>query len=175
MISNVVGLSSVGVDINHKDLQRVSAPGVHYNPHRFSGTIIRLKVPRCALLVFSNGKVVIAGAKSKGALTTAVHKFVKMLWRIGYNKATVGVIKVTNVVASSALPGCLDINTMSATVRKCYLDKERFPGATIDLASGGKAIAFASGKYFVTGFKEEEQAMQGLKEASDIMIQFVLP
>ena len=174
MISNVVGLSSVGVDINHKDLQRVSAPGVHYNPHRFSGTIIRLKEPRCSLLVFSNGKVVIAGVKSKRKLTTAVQKLVKMLWHIGYNKAAVGEVKITNVVASSALPGSLDINTMNANVRKCYLDKERFPGASIDLASGGKAIAFASGKYYVTGFKEEGKAMLGLKEASDIMMQFVL-
>ena len=174
MIKNVVGLSSFGVNIQLKDLQHTSAPGVYYNPRRFSGTVIHLKKPRCCLLVFSTGKVVIAGGRSKDELVLAVKKLARMLRRIGYNKAKASDVIITNVVASSDLQQPLDINMMYSKVDFCHLDKERFPGASLDLPGGGKAIAFASGKYFVTGFKEEERAIEGLQEAKNIMITFLV-
>ena len=173
MISNVVGLSSVGVDITLKDLQRTSAPGVYYNPRKFSGTIIRLKKPRCTLLVFSNGRVVNAGGRSKADLDQAVQKLAKMLRRIGYIKAKAQPTTITNVVASSSLSGLLDIDKAYKAIDSAVLDKERFPGMSFELPSGGKAIAFASGKYFVTGVNEEDKALNGLKEAEDLLTKYV--
>ena len=172
MISNVVGMSTVGVNLQHKDLQRVSAPGVYYNPRTFSGTIIRLKKPRCSMLVFSNGKVVIAGGKAKAELETAVKKLASMLRRIGYTEAKAAPTIITNVVASSQLSDKLDINKLYEKENNVVLDKERFPGALLELPSGGKAVCFASGKYYVTGFNKEETSLNGLNEAKDILIKY---
>ena len=172
MIVNVVGLASVGVKIKHKDLQKTSAPGVYYNPGKFSGSVIRLKKPRCCLLVFSNGKVVIAGGRTKTDLETAVKTLADMLQKIGYSNAKASSVTLTNVVASSQIDARLNIDLLNKKLKTVHLDKERFPGALLELPSGGKAVCFASGKFYVTGLKEEQLAINALKEATDILLKF---
>ena len=50
-----------------------------YNPSRFSAVIMRIRTPRTTALIFSNGKIVITGAKSEQDIMLAGRVFEKQV------------------------------------------------------------------------------------------------
>jgi transcription initiation factor TFIID TATA-box-binding protein len=63
-IRNIV----VSGDLGHKmDLEKIAktAPNVMYEPEQFGGIIVKRKGSSVSILIFANGKVIIAGAKNE--------------------------------------------------------------------------------------------------------------
>ena len=171
MIVNVVGTSKLHhiIDLH----QLLSLEDVSYAPEKFSAAFIRLKVPKCTLLVFKNGNLVCTGGRSKVDLTNAVAKLARMLQELNYNLSPEPVV-VTNVVAASNMSGNIDIKNLCKNKTGVSFDREIFPGARFKLPiSGATVVLFASGKYYCTGTRSEQQALSALEEARRQLLPYV--
>ncbi|MCK4491845.1 MAG: TATA-box-binding protein [Candidatus Altiarchaeales archaeon] len=77
-VENIVS----GITLNQKiDLKKFAAvaKGLEYNPEKFPGVVYRVKKPKLAMLIFSSGKVICTGARSKGDILVARDKLIKKL------------------------------------------------------------------------------------------------
>jgi transcription initiation factor TFIID TATA-box-binding protein len=81
-VQNVVASGDIkcSVDLN---LAAVAVDHSMYEPEIFPGLIYRMQDPKAVFLVFSTGKVVCTGAKSKAAVATAVERLYYLLRECG--------------------------------------------------------------------------------------------
>jgi transcription initiation factor TFIID TATA-box-binding protein len=81
-IQNVVASGDVkcSVDLN---LAAVAMDHSMYEPEVFPGLIYRMQAPKAVFLVFSTGKIVCTGAKSKAAVAAAVERLYYLLRECG--------------------------------------------------------------------------------------------
>jgi len=76
-LRNIVALCCLGVTIDLESLS-LSVDGI-YEPEQFPGMIIRLDVPKVTFLVFSSGKVVIAGSIRVKDIKRAIEKLYEIV------------------------------------------------------------------------------------------------
>ncbi|RLI30475.1 hypothetical protein DRO53_02670 [Candidatus Bathyarchaeota archaeon] len=81
-IQNVVALLDFGKKINLEKAAK-SLTKTIYEPEQFPGLIYQLDQPKTVALLFSNGKAVLTGARSKREVEEAVRKLEKALFRKG--------------------------------------------------------------------------------------------
>ncbi|KAL2458485.1 TATA-box-binding protein 2 [Abeliophyllum distichum] len=79
-IQNIVGSCDVNFSIRLESFQ-ISSHGIFstYEPELFPGLIYRMKKPKIVILVFSSGKIVIAGAKVEDEIYAAFEIFFPVL------------------------------------------------------------------------------------------------
>ena len=72
-IQNIVACSDVGFSVKLESLQEElkKKAKCHYEPELFPGLIYKMEEPKVALLIFTSGKIVLAGAKSRKDVYTA--------------------------------------------------------------------------------------------------------
>jgi len=72
-ITNIVASADLGLDL---DLYRIAykVKDVEYEPEQFPGAILKFKEPKVSLLLFKNGKVICAGAKTEKDISTVLRK-----------------------------------------------------------------------------------------------------
>jgi transcription initiation factor TFIID TATA-box-binding protein len=77
-ITNIVASASLGLEL---DLYKIAnkIKDVEYEPEQFPGAILKFKEPKVSLLLFKNGKVICAGAKSEKDIKTVLVKAKKLL------------------------------------------------------------------------------------------------
>ena len=174
MIANIVATTSLGIEINLRDAQRLSVPGVSYNPRKFTAAVLRFKDPGCTLLLFSNGKVVCNGANDISHMEKNIKRLVRKLKKIGYSKTTESPLKIINVVASSKMKGRLNLNALCKQYPGVRYEPEIFPGASFDIGDRVKVKIFSSGKFYCTGSKSIEQALLELNNAEQILLRYIV-
>ena len=74
-----------------------AALNVEYKPQRFGALIMRIREPQLIPLIFSSGKIVVAGSKSAYDARIASRKFLKILNKLGY-KVYLNEFKIQNFV-----------------------------------------------------------------------------
>lgn len=77
-IQNIVASGAVGMDLNLNTLA-MKLDNTEYEPEQFPGLVYKLPELRATFLLFSNGKIVCTGTKSKEQVDRAVEKLVKNL------------------------------------------------------------------------------------------------
>ncbi len=77
-ITNMVAYASLDLDLNLFDLA-LGIDDIEYEPEQFPGAILKLKKPNVSLLVFKNGKIIVAGARNKEEIEKSLEKVNKML------------------------------------------------------------------------------------------------
>ena len=73
VIENVVATTTLGMQLDLEDVA-YSLERTVYDPEQFPGLIYRISDPPLTFLIFSNGKIVCAGAKSKALIEKGVSK-----------------------------------------------------------------------------------------------------
>jgi len=64
----------------------LSLDNVEYEPEQFPGAIVRITDPKITLLLFKNGKIICAGAKTEKLLQKGLNKAAKMIRAIAKKK-----------------------------------------------------------------------------------------
>jgi len=64
----------------------MSLDNVEYEPEQFPGAIVRIVDPKVTLLLFKNGKIICAGAKTEAFLKKGLNKAAKMIRAINSSK-----------------------------------------------------------------------------------------
>jgi len=81
-IQNLVGAGELGFNLNLNKLA-MKLHNVEYEPEQFPGLVYKIKHPfNASFLLFSNGKIVCTGTKSKEEMDFCVKKLVKDLNKI---------------------------------------------------------------------------------------------
>lgn len=71
-VENIVASAALNVELDLYAIAR-EVPNVEYEPEQFPGAILKLKEPRITLLLFKNGKLICAGAKSESQVENAIY------------------------------------------------------------------------------------------------------
>ena len=80
-IQNIVASTDVGFSIKLETLQKEQKKfsRCHYEPELFPGLIYKMESPKVVLLIFTSGKIVLAGAKSRHDIHKAYHNIYPVL------------------------------------------------------------------------------------------------
>ncbi len=78
VITNIVASADLHMEL---DLYKLAykLPQIEYEPEQFPGAILKFKDPKASLLLFKNGKVICAGAKTEKEITKTLNKAKQML------------------------------------------------------------------------------------------------
>lgn len=172
-IQNVVASGSSGTEL---DLQKISMAldNAEYVPEKFPGLIYKLKEPKTALLLFTSGKLVCTGGKTREMVIEAVRIVMSNLRGIGIDVPEEPEIKVQNIVATADLERELNLNTIAISLglEKVEYEPEQFPGLVYRVDKPRVVmLLFGSGKIVCTGAKEVKDvhiALDGMvKELTD--------
>jgi len=138
-----------------------------YNPESFPGLVLRVSEPKAVFLLFSTGKLVCTGGKSKEDVYAAIETLVKKLRSIDINVNSPPKVKIQNMVASVTLDFSINLETIALTLENSLYEPEQFPGLIYRMAVPKVVILiFGSGKLVCTGAKSEEE----VHKAVDILI-----
>jgi transcription initiation factor TFIID TATA-box-binding protein len=168
-IQNIVA----SVSLNQKiDLQKIVAkfPHTEYNPSVFPGLVFRLKKPKTATLIFGTGKMVCTGAKSEKESRRAVEKVVRELRSEGIQINDKPVVHIQNIVASAALGGEIDLESLVYKLDRIMYEPEQFPGAVYRMGDPQVVfLIFSAGKLVCVGAKKEEQVYEAVDKIQKLL------
>jgi transcription initiation factor TFIID TATA-box-binding protein len=183
-ICNVVATFNLGTD-KKIDLKKIalSARNVEYKPKRFPAVIMRIKKVDLSLdkivtttaLIFSSGKVVVAGNKSKEAARLSCRRIAYIMKKLGIEAKFMD-FKIQNVVGSFAFGKCLRLSILCELQSNfCSYEPELFPGLHWSIHSSDKnegsivLLIFTSGKIVITGARDEESILTQHKNICNVL------
>lgn len=88
---------SIKLEALLEELQKYSR--CHYEPELFPGLIYKMEKPKVVLLIFTSGKINLAGAKTKQQIEDAFQKIYPVLFK--YNKERVEAERKKKLQAST--------------------------------------------------------------------------
>ncbi len=175
-IVNVVASATIDQKLDLIKIQE-KFPDVKYHPKQFPGAVFRLKNPKTSTLLFSTGKMVNTGSKSKELAEKAVTTVVKKLRTGGIKIKKDAVVTVQNIVSSVSLGGRIHLERAARTLPRSMYEPEQFPGVIHRMIDPKVVfLIFASGKLVCTGAKKESDVyrsvniLHSLLEEKDLML-----
>ena len=165
-IVNIVVSTALKHDI---PLEKMAAvlPNTEYNPEQFPGLVIRIKEPKTSALVFSSGRVVCTGAKTKEKAVESIGKIIKSLKKINIDITITPEVTIQNIVASGKIGMDLNLNSLAMKLKNTEYEPEQFPGLVYKLAEKGVKstfLLFSNGKIVCTGTKSEGEMYKALDQ-----------
>lgn len=159
-VENMVSAITLDQRINLKELAN-KAKGLEYNPKRFPGIVYRLKPPdpKLAMLIFTSGKVICTGARSREDIKAAVNALRKKLKEGGVTIRKEPEVKIQNIVASAKLDLRVNLDMLAMECENTEYEPEQFPGLVFRLDEPETVmLIFRSGKIIITGAKKPQEA-----------------
>jgi transcription initiation factor TFIID TATA-box-binding protein len=184
IISNIVATFSLDCELD-LDFIVKRARNVEFNVKRFPAIIMRIRNPRCTILIFANGKCVVTGTKNFLDVSRASRRVARLIQTKFCKFAVLKNFKIQNIVSSFSY--CdpskyfLNLFLIDTTYKFCSkYEPELFPGLTFTLHVQGKKTPiimniFMSGKIVITGCQKMEQidfAFQQITEKLNCFSQF---
>ena len=84
VVQNMVAVGDLGGELNLTETAMgLGLENIEYEPEQFPGMVYRIKEPKVAMLLFSSGKIVCAGAKNVEDVSIAAEKLFKELNSLG--------------------------------------------------------------------------------------------
>lgn len=80
-VQNVVASGTIGMDLNLNKLA-MKLDNTEYEPEQFPGLVYKLMEAKATFLLFSNGKIVCTGTKSKEQVMEAIEKLIVVLNKV---------------------------------------------------------------------------------------------
>jgi len=136
-------------------------PDSNYNPSEFEGVSIKYDLPKTAVIILSNGKIVCTGAKSIEEVESTIKQTVKKIKDIGFELKKDYEIKTENVIVSTDFKMEMHLASIANALLLQHPEyyPELFPGLIYkidDLCA--VLILFSSGKLVCTGAKSIDDA-----------------
>ena len=145
----------------------MSLEGADYNPEQFPGLIYRMKDPKAATLLFSSGKVVCTGAKSREQVKAAISKVIKHIEKAGIRIDGEPKIEVQNIVATFDLGQQVNLNAVAISLglEKVEYEPEQFPGLVFRMDMPKVVLLlFGSGKVVCTGARKPQDVEEAVEK-----------
>jgi len=156
-IENIVASGNLGTFVPlHQMVKKVE--GVEYEPETFPGLVLRMKNPKSAALIFSSGKIVCTGTRTKSDLKKAVNNIIKAVRKAGVKVPRNIKVQVENVVASTKIDARLNLSKIALEFENSEYEPETFPGLVLRMKNPNVAfLLFSSGKIVCTGGRKRKE------------------
>ncbi len=156
-VQNVVTSVNLGMDID-LDVITNKFRDVNYNMNRFPGLCIKISKPKCVVLLFKNGKMVITGLKQTSHIKIILKKMQKRLETIEIQIPENPEYRVVNMVVSANIGMKINLDLSSMSLERTIYEPEVFPGMIYRMQDPVKCVflVFTTGKFVITGLKNEE-------------------
>ncbi len=166
-IENMVSAITVDQKIDLKKFSR-TVKGLEYNPESFPGAVFRVKEPKLAMLIFSSGKIICTGARSKKDIEIAVERL-KEKFREGKIRVRgKPKVEVQNIVASAKLDFKVNLDVLAIEAENTEYEPEQFPGLVFRLDEPKTVmLIFRSGKMIITGAKSIKDVGRAAERTRD--------
>jgi transcription initiation factor TFIID TATA-box-binding protein len=158
IIQNIVCTCNIGSTLYLPQVVR-RLRVAEYNPKRFAAVTFRLHYPTSTALIFSSGKIVCTGTKSRMMARLAMLSYVVVLHRkLSLPDINVHQFVVQNMVASASVGHTINLRSFyEHHSRQATYDADLFPGLIYrDTNLPAVILLFESGKMVITGAKKEE-------------------
>lgn len=153
-VVNVIATSQVGQQVN---LVRVGEhPSGSYDGNSYRGQVAYIKTMKMKgrVSVFSNGKLICAGTRSKREAQANIRAACGVLADVGVKVPDNPEAKVQNVVATGELGKPINLERLASRPNVMY-EPEQFPAAIFHPKEldGGSVLVFANGKVVFSGLR----------------------
>ena len=154
-IQNMVSYTELGKPVSLEILLD-KVDDTEWQPEQFPGLIMKIRSPRASALIFSQGKIVCTGTKSKRDLREAMKKVVEKIESAGIKMPSKYTTKIENIVASTKIKGELDLDELALTLENSEYEPEQFPGLVYRIKEPRVAfLLFRSGRVICAGAQKE--------------------
>lgn len=162
-IVNVVASATLGQRVNLTDVVK-GFPNAEFPSERFPGLVFRLKKPKTTALIFSTGKMICTGGRSKNDARKAVESLVRELSNCGIITPKRSKVKIDNIVASANFGQDIDLESVSKLQGTMY-EPDQFP-ALIYRIEDPKVVflIFSTGRVVCVGAKSEKDVQRAIQE-----------
>jgi transcription initiation factor TFIID TATA-box-binding protein len=160
-IQNIVVKSTLGVKSDIDLIKIVKhVKNTEYNKERFPGVFFRITDPKCVVIIFRTGKMILTGIKAFIHIKKIVDLIVTEL-----NKTVKANIKrdmvnseVVNIVATANFDYKINLDLSAITLNNVIFEPEVFPGLIYKCVNPVKSVflIFNSGSVVLTGIREEK-------------------
>ncbi|MFX1409996.1 MAG: TATA-box-binding protein [Promethearchaeota archaeon] len=156
--SSLKSSSNLNLELNLKKLSE-KIDNVEYNPNRFPGLFLRLSYPKCVIIIFSNGKLILTGLKSFDYIDLVIVKIISELKnaiQIHIEKELVKKI-IVNIVITANFFKQINLDLAAIRLENSIYEPEVFPGLIYNCSNPVKSVflIFSTGKIVFTGIREK--------------------
>lgn len=176
-IVNVVSTVSLECQLSLRELA-LKLQNSEYNPKRINALIIRIKKPKTAALVFSNGKMVVVGADNEDDSKQAAKIYARNIKSLGYNDIKFKNFKIENVVASCDANFQIQLTKLSLKLKlinnkNCSYEPDIFPGLIYHMQDPKICLLiFKSGKLVFVGAKQRNDIYSAFEKIFPLLKQY---
>ena len=162
-VENIVSSVKLNQEI---DIEMISTRfrDVNYNANKFPGINIRFKQPKCVVLLFKNGKMVITGLKYFDHVPIILDKVLEKLKNIGIVIKEKPDYEIVNIVSTLNFMQKINLDRASLELYSTIYEPEVFPGIIFRITEPKCVfLIFSSGKVVLTGLKFEKDIIPAIK------------
>lgn len=160
-IQNIVVKTSLNIGENF-DLKKISEElnNTEYNSERFPGLFVRFKHPKCVIIIFRNGKLILTGLKSFNQINLALKRLILKLndiLEIHIDKNSINP-KIVNIVITANFHKQINLDLAALKLDNTIYEPEVFPGLIFHSFNPVKSVflIFSTGKIVFTGVREKQ-------------------
>jgi transcription initiation factor TFIID TATA-box-binding protein len=162
-IQNIVVKMNLNLDPNLElHLEEISKKisNTTFEKDRFPGLFLKFYSPKCSVILFRNGKVILAGLK----LFEDIHKVIDSIIHeltinihLNINKDKIS-SEVVNIVITANLFNKIDLNLAALKMNNVVFEPEVFPALIYKAENPVKCVflVFNNGKIVLTGINKKE-------------------
>ncbi|UCD02298.1 MAG: TATA-box-binding protein [Promethearchaeota archaeon] len=160
VIQNIVVKTSLNIKHDF-DLKKISegVTNTDYNPERFPGLFLRFKYPKCVIIIFRNGKLILTGLKSFDHIDLVIKRLILTLKdRFGiYIDNNPIHTKVVNIVITANFHKQVNLDLAVIKLDNTIYEPEVFPGLIYHSFNPVKSVflIFSTGKIVFTGVDDK--------------------
>ncbi|MFW9784198.1 MAG: TATA-box-binding protein [Candidatus Heimdallarchaeota archaeon] len=160
-IQNIVVKSSLNTR-KELDLKVLNAKldNTQYSSSRFPGLFARFNHPRCVIIIFRNGKLILTGLKSSKYIDLTIERLILQLNKLLPEKLNRDYIisEIVNIVVTANLFKEINLDSAALKLNNAIYEPEVFPGLVYNSKNPVKSVflIFSTGKIVLTGVKKEE-------------------
>ena len=162
-VTNLSCSANLNTKLDLNQLHKVIKESVYKYP-RFNGLIIHIKFPKCTVMYYGTGKVVIVGAKDEIDAESGAYVAYLLIKSHGI-ECHLTDFKIHNIAATGNLSRQIKINEFAKKYQQ-YIEynPEIFPGAFLRHPNiKPTIILFYQGNIILTGAKEKKEIEDGFE------------
>lgn len=173
-IQNIVVKDTLKLEenLNLKELT-TRIKNTEYNPDRFPGLFIRYIHPKCLIIFFSNGKLILTGIKLFNQIEFVIKRLIFKLNDIFKFKIDPNSIhpKIVNIVITTNFNKKINLNLAVLKLDNSIYEPEVFPGLVYNIKYPVKCVflIFSTGKIVFTGISEKDKIKPALKHLVNVL------
>lgn len=161
-VQNIVVRTSLNLEkeLNLKEINK-KLINTDYNPERFPGLFLRFRHPKCVVIIFRNGKLVLTGLDSFDHINVIIERLIlkfNEILKININRRSI-IPEIVNIVITANFFKQINLDLAAIKLENAIYEPEVFPGLIFKSINPIKSVflIFSNGKIVFTGIRDKSK------------------